>query len=392
MQGVLVTVPVLLTLLAGWTLAFPADREPSVDAAAVVEARVVADRLDVFDQAEEAGYVVARLKRGDHVRVRWQESAPSGWLAIAPPPAVVCWIEEAAVGTLDDDGPVEGGTGRIRVRAERAVVRSGNPEARLPGPPLLTLGRGKPVLLVDRPPLTFGGGRGRRWLAIAPPSDRSCFVPADGIGWERPKATADADAAMARPPADVVRAEYQETAASGSTDPDLRRIDGMLQAIVTGQPVENWRLDDVRAEYQALSKSRPELEETLRARLAQVAKYEQAAKSAQKFIAIVSKSRRRDEEVAKVERKMATAAQESRRSFDAVGFVQPSSRRVEGRKVYALIGRQGTAVAYLDIPPGLDPDPMLTHRVGVRGQSRYNGDLRARVIAVRDLEDLEPAR
>jgi hypothetical protein len=381
-----VAISVLLPLLVGWTLAFPADREPGVDAAAVVEARVVAERLDVFGQAEESGYAVARLKRGDGVRIRWKEPAPTGWLAIEPPPAAFCWIEEAAVGTLDD-GPVEGGTGRTRVRADRAVVRSGNPDARLPGPPLLTLGRGTPVLLVDRPPLTFGSGRGRRWLAIAPPSDRPFFVPADGIGWERPTPTA----ATAPMPADVVRAEHDESL-PGASDPDLRRIDGMLQAIVTGQPVESWRLEGVRAEYEALSKSRPGLEEPLRARLAQVTKYEQSAKAAQRFIAAVSKSRRRDQEVAKVERKMATVAQESRRSYDAVGFVQPSSRRVEGRKVYALIGRQGTAVAYLDIPPGLDPDPLLTHRVGVRGQSRYNGDLRARVIIVRDLEDLEPTR
>ncbi len=166
----------------------------------------------------------------------------------------------------------------------------------------------------------------------------------------------------------------------------------MLQAIVTGQPVENWRLENVRADYQALLKSRPALEEALRSRLAQVTRYEQAAKSAKRFIAIVAKSRRRDQEVAKVERKMATAAQESRRFFDAVGFVQPSSRKVDGRKVYALIGREGTAVAYLDIPPGLDPEPLLAHRVGVRGQSRFNGELRTRVIAVSDLENLEPRR
>ena len=222
--------------------------------------------------------------------------------------------------------------------------------------------------------------------------ERRIRPPADGIGWERPTPTAATATAPAPSRAEVVGAGYQEASGSGSTDPDLRRIDGMLQAIVTGQPIESWRLEGVRAEYEALLRSRPELGETLRARLAQVGKYEQAAKSAQKFITVVSKSRRRDEEVAKVERQITAAAQESRRSYDAVGFVQPSSRRLEGRKLYALIGRQGTAVAYLDIPPGLDPDPMLTHRVGVRGQSRYNGDLRARVIAVQDLEDLEPAR
>jgi hypothetical protein len=93
-----------------------------------------------------------------------------------------------------------------------------------------------------------------------------------------------------------------------------------------------------------------------------------------------------------VERKMEAAAQETQRLFDAVGFVQPSSRMIDGRKVYALIGREGSAVAYLDIPPGLDPEPLMAHRVGVRGRTRFNADLRTRVIAVSDLENLEPRR
>ncbi|MDR3619418.1 MAG: hypothetical protein P4L85_08715 [Paludisphaera borealis] len=386
-------IPALLTAFASLTLAFPVDGRAegnaSVTAAEVVEARVVAENLEVFDQPKDAGYVVAGLKRGDRVRIRWKEPAPAGWLAIEPPPTVVCWIEEAAVERPEDAGPADhvGVSTRTRVRTAHAVVRSGNPEARLPGPPCQTLERGEPVLLVDRPALTFGGGRGRRWLAIAPSSNQSFFAAADGIGWDRPTSPA------APPPVDAVRAGYQPAADSESAvDPELRRIDGMLQAIVTGQPVENWKLADVRAEYQTLLKSRPALEESLRSRLAQVTRYEQAAKSAQRIIAIVSKSRRRDEEVAKVERKMVTSAQESRRLFDAVGFVQPSSRMVNGHKVYALIGREGTAVAYLDIPPGLDPEPLLAHRVGVRGHSRFNGELGTRVIAVSDLENLEPKR
>ena len=166
----------------------------------------------------------------------------------------------------------------------------------------------------------------------------------------------------------------------------------MLQAIVTGRPVESWELSDVRAKYQTLLKARPELEDVVNNRLGQVARYEQATKAARRIIAIVSRSRRRDEEVAKVERKMEASAQESNRLFDAVGFVQPSSRMINGHKVYALIGREGSAVAYLDIPPGLDPEPLMAHRVGVRGQTRFNGDLRTRVIAVSDLENLEPRR
>ena len=68
------------------------------------------------------------------------------------------------------------------------------------------------------------------------------FVPADGIGWDRTTSP------PAPPPADEIRAGYQPSA-DPTADPELRRIDGMLQAIITGKPVEDWQLADVRADY-----------------------------------------------------------------------------------------------------------------------------------------------
>ena len=68
------------------------------------------------------------------------------------------------------------------------------------------------------------------------------------------------------------------------------------------------------------------------------------------------------------------------RAYDAVGFVQPSARKVDGHKVFTLIGRNGTAIAYLDIPPGLNPEPLLARRVGVRGQAHWSEDLGTRLI------------
>ena len=58
-----------------------------------------------------------------------------------------------------------------------------------------------------------------------------------------------------------------------------------------------------------------------------------------------------------------------------MGFIQPSVRKVDGHKVFALIGAQGSAIAYLDIPAGLDPEPDLARRVGVRGQAHFSEDL-----------------
>jgi hypothetical protein len=63
--------------------------------------------------------------------------------------------------------------------------------------------------------------------------------------------------------------------------------------------------------------------------------------------------------------------------------------KVDGHKVFALIGGEGSTIAYLDIPPGLDPEPFLSRRIGVRGQAHFSEDLGTRLITVRDLESLE---
>ena len=45
--------------------------------------------------------------------------------------------------------------------------------------------------------------------------------------------------------------------------------------------------------------------------------------------------------------------------------MQSSAQKVDGRKVFALVGKNGGTVAYLDFPPGLDPNPVLARKVGV---------------------------
>ena len=178
-------------------------------------------------------------------------------------------------------------------------------------------------------------------------------------------------------------------------DGDLKRIDGMILAITTEQPIERWRFETVREECRALldrAKGEPAVGESLQKRLADVERYERAAEAARRFVAIIGESRERDERVARVSRALEMAANERRRAYDAIGFAQPSARRINGRRVYALIGRDGSAIAYLDIPPGLDPDPLMSRRVGVRGRARFDGELGTRVIAVSDIEALEPRR
>ena len=78
--------------------------------------------------------------------------------------------------------------------------------------------------------------------------------------------------------------------------------------------------------------------------------------------------------------------------ISARGYVQASTEMIDGRKLYVLIASDGSTIAYLDVPPGLDIDPLLAHRIGVRGEPHFNEDLGTRLITVRDVEKLEPRR
>jgi hypothetical protein len=176
---------------------------------------------------------------------------------------------------------------------------------------------------------------------------------------------------------------------------ELKALDMIERAMVTSQPIHQWRLEDVRARYQALLKragDHPEVEDAIRTRLGSLTQREQAASAARSFQKILEVTRRRDLEIAQVEKKVASAARAHVRGFNAVGFVQASARSLDGRKLYVLIGKNGSTLAYLDVPPGLEINPMLARRVGVRGVVHYSEDLSSRLIIVRDIETVDSRR
>jgi hypothetical protein len=178
---------------------------------------------------------------------------------------------------------------------------------------------------------------------------------------------------------------------------EIGSIDAARQAIETGGPIERWRFDGVRARYQDLLKKasgQPAVEEAVRSRLTRIGELEQAAKAAAEFQAILAQSHRRDREVIELKRRLQLQTSTKRRSraYEAIGYMQPSAQKVDGQQLFVLIGKNGGTVAFLCIPPGLDPDPMLARKVGVRGVARYNEDLQSRLITVRTLEAIESRR
>jgi len=176
---------------------------------------------------------------------------------------------------------------------------------------------------------------------------------------------------------------------------EIENVEAMHRAILANQPIERWRFETVRARYLALLKRAgddPAVEEAIRAKLARVTRHEQAAEAARTMQTILAKSHRRDREVAQVKRRIVAAGRSKAHAFSAVGFMQPSAQGVNGRQLYVLIANDGSTVAYLDIPPGLDPGPLVAQRVGVRGVPHFNEELGTRLITVHDVEAIEARR
>jgi hypothetical protein len=349
---------------------------PPLPATAVV----TVEALEVFDEPDERTFASGQLARGDRVVVR--AIGNDGWLTIDPPPQSFDWIDGAAI--------AQAATGsEARVALVRTQVRSGIPGARMPGPPRGYLARGTTVRLLSHPPLTLGrGSSARTWRAIVPTLNKVGHIRAEGVEWvaspphERPqeaRASFAADTGPDQPPAAIAA--------------EIARIETSHRSILRG-PIDQWRLKPIQARYDALRKraNDPASEQAIGARLALVAKHAEAAKAARQFEMILERSRARDRKLALYLRRVVQQELPRERPYDAKGLIQPSSREVDGQRVYALIGPDGNTQAYLDIPAGLNPAPLVARRVGVRGKMHYDENLRARLIAVQDLDPLDIGR
>ena len=166
------------------------------------------------------------------------------------------------------------------------------------------------------------------------------------------------------PPSPAAKQRPSSPGAPSSWPPavsaELQRIDGIYQVIIASQPIEQWRFETVRAGYQDLLKrasDQLDLEEALRTRLNRLTQHEQAARAARTIESILAKSHRRDSEVAAVRRDLAQAGANPRRGYDAIGFIQPSARKVDGHKVFALIGGRARRSPISTSLPALTPSP-----------------------------------
>lgn len=376
------------------------------DAAPIVGAQrdawVARDGLEVLAEPDATSQITARLKRGTRLFVR--EGGDPGWLKVEPPPGSFSWIERSAIELVDDE--------RARVVTRVAAVRPGSDEAALPAGVWTILRRGDVVELLDKPPLVVRQPNDERrvWYAVTPPVEESRYVRADGTSDTPPMANrrANSDTPFDIEPTPRDRslrveslANVQSVAAVGPPvedlplDPDFRAALGQAEARHRGalaQPIESWSLDAIRAEYQRLpAHSIPE-KQAVDSRLAQIDRQVQVAKTARELAAAVGRTQRIDREVAAINAQIAEVTAERDLPFEVKGLLQSSSTLVDGRTAYLLIDDRGRTAAYVVVQPGLSVDALLARRVGIRGESRYHGELKARVVTARQvvpLDDLE---
>jgi hypothetical protein len=250
----------------------------------------------------------------------------------------------------------------------------------------------------DRVSIVEGGRRG--WLAIAPPSGSFDWVDAssirdDGDG----RGFVVADRATVRSGADGARMPGPPRAPlpSGAS---VRLLDRPPLRLGAGAKARSWRaiapqagevryvrLDGIKLDPLATSAAAdPQV------RPAQVdrgGRGVDVGDAVSKFDEALRRSRAIDNDVEKARRTLALARTSTERGYDARGMLQASSRKVDGQKVHALIGPEGTAIAYLSIPPGIPASRLLTRKVGVRGDVHFNESLGLRLITVKDLDPLD---
>ncbi len=382
------------------------DRSAEALEGQLTTGEVIVDGLELYDRPDEGSFVMGELKQGDCVRIR--QKLTGGWLAIDPPPGTLCWIGRPALdatavavtrtgGVADAARPKQSERRRASVATTRAVIRFGHANARMPGPPCGELSRGTIVTKLDLPPLEVGSGSSKReWTAIVPPPQLDCYIRREGIRAVRYPPTARDTESQS----EYVVAQYAPTYPIETGQEHLpanyaaamKSVDELRHSMRLGEPIAQWRTESLRSSYKSILKragNDPVVEQAISRRLAAVTRDEQAAQAARTIESILAESRRRDGDVAALKKRVTTAGLSHVRAYSAVGYIQPSAEQVSGRKLFLLIGKDGSTVAYLDIPPGLDINPHLAQRVGVRGDPHFDEDLGSRLITVRDLEAMD---
>ena len=356
-------------------------------------ARVAVQTLDYYDIPNGRGFTAGVLSAGDEVEVLRIE--PSGWAAIEPPPDAFCWLDADSL-EVDADGSMFG-----LVIGSDVVLRVGREGARMPGPPRFRIRQGDRVKVASKvEPLQVGD---RTWRAIVPPPGVVYYVPANSLREEGGRPLQKPEPVRAEE--EVIQAPLafeiaDDLTSVGPKAPEGRVPPGLLSQVqaveaehraILRRPIVGWQLALIRARYQSLLRQAVDTDSTrfVQGHLDQVTRQQAAAESSRRVAELLSKPGLTIEGEKSLEEYQSRSAR--RRPFDVEGMLQPSSKLVRGKRVYALIGDSGHSIAYLLAPPGLLMGPLLSRQVGVRGVMSYDESLRAKIVEVVEIEALSPA-
>jgi len=255
-----------------------------------------------------------------------------GWLVIEPPPGSFVWVEQSALRRQ------KGGT-QVRIGVDDAVFRAGHPGARMLGIPQGTLARGTTVQLFDRPPLSVGQPA-KSWARRRAPRGHEPVHPGRRSRVEeRRKAcrarTGDPRGVLCRAADALAHRRPSRPRSAGSSQPTAQSFADRSTSAAPANPAGLPGLAEARGGRRLHDRdpvpARPGCT------------HEAAAEAARAIEATLDASRERDRKLTLYLRRIAQAEDPQERPYDAMGMLQPSSRRVAGEKVFALIGAEGRA-------------------------------------------------
>jgi hypothetical protein len=172
------------------------------------------------------------------------------------------------------------------------------------------------------------------------------------------------------------------------SDQALEVLESRFRVIVAG-PLVSWDFRSILTGCESLRTRQLTAPQTSRLNILrdQAERQDEIGRSSRQFWESMRRSRSHDPNKMKFDDLKQAS---NKPKFDISGLMLPSRRDVEGHLLYNLIGDSGTTIAYLKLPPAAPVEKWLGKKVGVRGRVRYNEDLRARLVAVQDVELLEP--
>lgn len=371
------------------------------------ELRLRAPTAQVYTAPDETSCIVGEVGQSTRLVRRESGDSASGWLVIAAPPGLFDWVDSQAIERTGTGT----GTGMGRIRVDRAIIRAGIPNAKMPGPPVADLRRGAEVTLLDRDRLSLPqGSETRIWVAIMPPADRRYYLRRDDLEDVGPGANPSTATNNHEPPSTLARdlpstgdrvspgesdpqpsQPSQPTPNAGGRFPELAAIEARHWAILA-MPMEHWELADVRRLYQERSRLASDSAEIalIEKRLGEVTRQEVLGDSARRFQEALAKSRAHDRAAdLALKRTRSQPSVTPRRTYDAEGLLQVSAKRALGQAVLSLVGDEGLPIGYVIPPPGMEFSRVIGRRVGVRGRIRFDEDFQARLIEASEIDPID---